>query len=313
MLAYLDWHEMGSGWRENWGNDGYAVEDASAAAGGSSVYNDLRLAIGAELDRTAGDGGDASVADREGIAGTTVPLKLASLKTDDADLGMGSATADEFTFGDAASLQLQFDSSNSLVQITAGGRTYLSSQTPTWAITATDCNSVFPAFGAGPVSSQFYSPIVARTHRTEAYPGGSRLVLGWGNVAVNNATISVEVRIDIKDDAPQEAVWTGSVASPAGCCVQTFSLVDLRTLHWNATAGDRLFLPLFQGVVTDCAAIIKSGDVTICGAAHPELNGISLQRSEHQWVPNGGARAMGWMALLKAASEEAPAQALCKC
>ena len=38
-------------WRENWGNDGYAVENASTAKDGSSTYNDLRLAIAAELDR----------------------------------------------------------------------------------------------------------------------------------------------------------------------------------------------------------------------------------------------------------------------
>ena len=40
----------GTGWIENWGDDGYAVENASAAVGGSSAYNDLRLAIAAELD-----------------------------------------------------------------------------------------------------------------------------------------------------------------------------------------------------------------------------------------------------------------------
>lgn len=41
----------------DWGTDGYLVENASVAKGGSSVYNELRLAIAAELDRTAADVG----------------------------------------------------------------------------------------------------------------------------------------------------------------------------------------------------------------------------------------------------------------
>eukprot|EP01051_Picozoa_sp_SAG22_P012818 SAG22_NODE_1368_length_4585_cov_2.663174_4_plen_112_part_00 len=109
-----------------------------------------------------------------------------------------------------------------------------------------------------------------RTRHIEAHPGGSRAVLNWGGVLVNGATIAVEVRVDIRDDALQEATFTGSVASPAGCCIQSLSLIDLRTLQWSAAAGDRLFLPVMQGVVTDCVGL----GVNACGAAHPELSGV---------------------------------------
>jgi hypothetical protein len=209
-----------------------------------------------------------------------------------------------------SALSLEFDSSNSLLQITASGRTFLAGVTPSFAITATDCSTAFPAFGAGPVTSQYYSPTVNRTHTTEMFPGGSALVLRWGAVKVGAATLSVEVRVAIRDAAPTESAWSGSVLSPAGCCVQTFSVVDLRTLRWSAAAGDRLFLPTMQGIVTDCAQFIETGDVAVCGAAHPELSGVGLQRSEHPWVPNGGERTMGWMALLAAATDGHSAQAL---
>ena len=137
-------------------------------------------------------------------------------------------------------------------------------------------------------------------------------MLRWGNVKVSESMITVEVRIDIRSSSPDSAAWSGSVVSPAGCCVQSFSLVDLRTLRWNPSGGDRLFLPVMQGIITDCAQFISTHDVTVCGAAHPELSGEGLERSEHPWVPNGGERTMGWLALLAAASAEGshPAQAL---
>ena len=232
---------------------------------------------------------------------------------EDGNFHVKTAVETEFSFGDASSLLLEFDGSNSLRQITAGGgRTFLSGVTPTWALTATDCKSAFPAFGAAPATSQFYSLAVNRTHHIETDPGGSTLVLRWGNVKVSESMITVEVRIDIRSSSPDSAAWSGSVVSPAGCCVQSFSLVDLRTLRWNPSGGDRLFLPVMQGIITDCAQFISTHDVTVCGAAHPELSGEGLERSEHPWVPNGGERTMGWLALLAAASAEGshPAQAL---
>ena len=49
----------------------------------------------------------------------------------------------------AAELQLQFDFAHgSLVQITALEREFLSGPTPVWQLTATDCESVFPAGAA---------------------------------------------------------------------------------------------------------------------------------------------------------------------
>ena len=91
-------------------------------------------------------------------------------------------------------------------------------------------------------------------------------------------------------------------------CIQTFSIVDLRTLIWSGggDGGDRLFLPYAQGVVTDCTDFIGDNDLNVCGAAHPELGGDALERSEQTWVPNGGERSMGWMALLVGSSPAPP-------
>ena len=94
----------------------------------------------------------------------------------------------------------------------------------------------------------------------------------------------------------------GSVSSPAGVCVQTFSTIDLQGLLWHPERGDRLFVPGAEGRVTDCADYIRIGDVGTCGGAHPELGGLALEGSEQRWVPNGGERTMGWMALLAAAA-----------
>ena len=216
-----------------------------------------------------------------------------------------------FGFG-GPSLRLTFDASNSLTQLTAKGRDFLPGTTPspTWSLTVTDCETVFPAFGKAPLTSQFYSPSVRRSHALLPPQGGnSTLLLRWENVAVAGTTpaqlLAVELRLTISAAHPERCSVTGSVSSPAGVCVQTFSTIDLQGLSWHPERGDRLFVPGAEGRVTDCADYIRTGDVGTCGGAHPELGGLALEGSEQRWVPNGGERTMGWMALLAAASSTA--------
>eukprot|EP01051_Picozoa_sp_SAG22_P012819 SAG22_NODE_1368_length_4585_cov_2.663174_5_plen_428_part_00 len=138
---------------------------------GAAGYSSLQCGLGVP----GGDCGVLWVRDHKDVhfmrfdpndvtAGGAAPArKDPPLKTDGADDGASAAAATAtaaktpFAFGDPAFLQLEFDATNSLTQITAGGRSFLSAVTPTFALTATDCTAAFPAFGAGPVTSQFYS------------------------------------------------------------------------------------------------------------------------------------------------------------
>ena len=190
-----------------------------------------------------------------------------------------------------AELQLQFDSTHgSLVQIVALGRDFLGAPTPVWQITATDCASVFPAGVAVDSLSN------AAGRHTQALISGdpATLMLRWDNVSVPTGhTVDVEVRVVIGREHPSESEWTGSVFSPAGCCIQSFSLVDLRTLRWDQRT-DRMFLPIIAGTV--------GGQPPGSQFDFPEKQGAALERSEQSdlWAMNGFDRTMGWMALLAA-------------
>ena len=201
-----------------------------------------------------------------------------------------SASSGTLSFG-GPNLRFEFDASNSLVQLTAKGRHFLPGTTPSpmWSLTATDCSSVFPAYGRAPVTSQFYSPSVRRMHALLSHQdGNSTLLLRWENISLGTPLLDVELRLTISAAHPERCAMTGSVSSPAGVCVQTFSTIDLQGLLWHPEHGDRLFLPGAEGRFTDCADYIRIGDLGTCGAAHPELDGLALEGSEQRWVPNGG-------------------------
>ena len=223
------------------------------------------------------------------------------MKSDDeaAVVRVGASSADEHaptTIG-AAELQLEFDSAHgSLVQVTALGREFLAGPTPVWQITATDCGSVFPAGGSVDSLSN------GTGHHTRELSGGdpATLILRWDNLSVPTGhAVEVEVRIVIGRQRPSESEWTGSVFSPAGCCIQSFSLVDLRTLRWDG-GTDQMFLPVIAGTV--------GGQPPASRFDFPEKQGASQERSEEfdLWSTNGFDRTMGWMALLAAPLPTAP-------
>ena len=215
-------------------------------------------------------------------------------------------------------LHFDFDLTGSLAQISAKGRPLLLRTTPMWQLTTTDCGSVFPA--GSPVSSLTAPAGVRFTHATPSYletPDHYTAVLRWENVAVNSsaATVDVEVRLtlaspDPPGSAPGVASVGGSVRSPAGVCVQSFALLDLRGLRWQPELGDRMFLPYESGSVSDCGrtdpgpctqwtpAGEAGGD-----ASFPELIGpmSPSQRAQQPWMP-GGTDTMGWRALIYAPS-----------
>lgn len=225
-------------------------------------------------------------------------------------------------------LHFDFDLTGSLRQISAKGRPLLLQTTPTWQLTTTDCGSVFPA---GEAVSSLSAPRGVRfTHSTPAYLETTdhyTAVLRWENVEVNSSaadnTVDVEVRLTLASPDPpgaEPAVATigGSVRSPAGICVQSFALLDLRGLRWEPETGDRMFLPYESGSVSDCGR----HDVGPCpqwvpagqpggDASFPELLGpmSPSQRAQQPWMP-GGTDTMGWRALLFAASNTSAEQAL---
>ena len=121
---------------------------------------------------------------------------------------------------------------------------------------------------------------------------------------------------------PGIASFTGSVRSPAGVCVQSFSLLDLRGLTWEPEKGDRVFMPYEMGSVSDCGRT----DPGPCSqwlnanelggsASFPEILASTRARlpecvaggrgcgvrSEQPWTP-GGPYNMGWRALTLAAA-----------
>jgi hypothetical protein len=163
-------------------------------------------------------------------------------------------------------LHFELDRTFSIKAITTskgGGkipRSLLLATAPMWQVTTTDCSTVFPE--GQPVTSQFTSNDVRRTmYMTELpdnYTVHFRCTAVWehvdiGSVApgtIGNASqqLSVEVRMTLASpataaDLPGIASFTGSVKSPAGVCVQSFSLLDLRGLSWNPERGDRMFIP----------------------------------------------------------------------
>eukprot|EP01052_Picozoa_sp_SAG31_P048895 SAG31_NODE_10448_length_1137_cov_1.114644_2_plen_165_part_01 len=146
------------------------------------------------------------------------------------------ASAGTLSFG-GPDLHFTFDASNNLIGLTATGREFLPGATPSpmWSLTATDCNSVFPAYGKAPVTSQFYSTSVRRLHTL--LPAGqdenSTLLLRWENIAVGTQLLDVELRLTISTAQPGRCTMAGSVSSPAGVCVQTFSTIDLQGLLWH--------------------------------------------------------------------------------
>jgi hypothetical protein len=191
----------------------------------------------------------------------------------------------------AAELQLGFDPAHgSLVQVTALGREFLTGPTPVWQVTATDCKSVFPAGAAVDSLSN------GAGHHTRALTSNSpqTLILRWDNISIPTGDkIDVEVRVVVGRQHPSGSEWSGSVFSPAGCCIQSFSLVDLRTLRWDG-GTDEMFLPVIAGTV--------GGQPTASRFDFPEKQGSSQERSEEfdLWSTNGFDRTMGWMALLAA-------------
>jgi hypothetical protein len=193
--------------------------------------------------------------------------------------------------GSAAELQLGFDSGNgSLVHLISLGREFLAAPTPVWQLTATDCESVFPAGSA--VDSLSHGA----GHHARAIISGDPevLILRWDNISVPTGhAVDVEVRVVIERQHPSKSKWLGSVSSPAGCCIQSFSLVDLRTLRWDHQV-DKMFLPVIAGTM--------GGQPLASRFDFPEKQGASQERSEQfdLWATNGFDRTMGWMALLAA-------------
>ena len=119
------------------------------------------------------------------------------------------------------------------------------------------CGTVFPVAEGQPVTSQFTSDNVRRTMYMTEPPDNYTVHFRWehvdiGSVApgtIGNASqqLSVEVRMTLASpataaDLPGIASFTGSVKSPAGVCVQSFSLLDLRGLSWDPERGDRMFI-----------------------------------------------------------------------
>ena len=128
---------------------------------------------------------------------------------------------------------------------------------------------------------------------------------------LDDILVNVEVSVVIYNATPWQSSWQGLVDVPQGVCLQTFSLVDLRTLAWHPAAGDRMFQPQLGGSVSDCTIGPCPSSSPVLD--YPELAGATQERSEDPtacWVPNGEDRAMGWMALLAAATHTSPAQAV---
>ena len=142
-----------------------------------------------------------------------------------------------------------------------------------WQVTTTDCSTVFPE--GQPVTSQFTSDDVRRTMYMTELPDNYTVHFRWehvdiGSVApgtIGNASqqLSVEVRMTLASpataaDLPGIASFTGSVKSPAGVCVQSFSLLDLRGLSWNPERGDRMFIPtaMVQKQTPFCVRLFSS-------------------------------------------------------
>ena len=149
------------------------------------------------------------------------------------------------SFG-GSKLHFDFDETFSIKDIitTKGGgkpKSLLIGTTPLWQVTTTDCTTVFPAGVA--VTSQFTSDNVRRSYRFGAPTSHSyTIVFRWEHVDIGSVVpgmgnasqqIAVEVRMTLSSpatasDLPGFASFSGSVRSPVGVCVQSFSLLDLR-------------------------------------------------------------------------------------
>jgi hypothetical protein len=189
--------------------------------------------------------------------------ELASAGCTDADIKQFCDPTLSFG-GDKLHFELDRTFSIKAITTSKGGgkipRSLLLATAPMWQVTTTDCSTVFPE--GQPVTSQFTSDDVRRTmYMTELpdnYTVHFRCTAVWehvdiGSVApgtIGNASrqLSVEVRMTLASpataaDLPGIASFTGSVQSPAGVCVQSFSLLDLRGLSWNPERGDHMFIP----------------------------------------------------------------------
>ena len=224
-------------------------------------------------------------------------------------------------------LHFEFDETFSIKAITTskgGGkspRNLLLATTPMWQVTTTDCGTVFPQ--GQPVTSQFTSENVRRSMYLTELSDNYTVHFRWEHVDIGSVApgtgnasqqLAVEVRMTLASPAtapelPGVASFIGSVKSPEGVCVQSFSLLDLRGLTWNPERGDRIFIPTAMGSVSDCGRHDPGpcsqwlpGGTPGGSSSFPEImDSLSPSvRAQQPWTPSGDSNTMGWRALILA-------------
>ena len=191
---------------------------------------------------------------------------------------------------------------NGILRADAAGATQL------WRLTATDCNTSFPAAtlmmdSCTAACSRKY--VVSQTAQTThmrwegctacpAGPGSD----GCGYTLRNSSGLPAALDIDVNVTVVGgRSSWTSSVgkSQAGGLCLQSFALPSLESLR--LTDGDELFVPYMFGA--------KGSDPTFpWGGTMPEVAGVrgigdqSGDDRERAWMPNGWERTMSWAAWL---------------